>query len=129
MNQELFEQGLATRKEVLGDDYVERSLKNADEFSMPMQEFVTQFCWGEIWNRPGLEKQQRSLINLAMISALNRPHELKVHVRGAINNGLTREQIQEVFLQVAVYVGAPAALESFRLAREVFADMEEEERA
>jgi 4-carboxymuconolactone decarboxylase len=117
---------LATRRAVLGDAYVEKSLASADGFSMPMQELVTQYCWGDVWNRPGLEKAQRSLINLAMISALNRPHELKVHVRGAINNGVSREQIQEVFLQVAIYCGVPAALESFRLAREVFADMEAE---
>ncbi|MFE7630225.1 4-carboxymuconolactone decarboxylase [Kocuria sp. NPDC057446] len=127
MNQELFEKGLATRREVLGDAYVQRSLDGADEFSMPMQELVTQYCWGDVWNRPGLERAQRSLINLAMISALNRPHELKVHVRGAIRNGVTKEQIQEVFLQVAIYCGAPAALESFRLAREVFTEMDAEE--
>ncbi|MFI7493105.1 4-carboxymuconolactone decarboxylase [Kocuria sp. M4R2S49] len=126
MNQELFDKGLATRREVLGDAYVQRSLDGADEFSMPMQELVTQYCWGDVWNRPGLERAQRSLINLAMISALNRPHELKVHVRGAIRNGVTKEQIQEVFLQVAIYCGAPAALESFRLAREVFTEMDAE---
>ena len=129
MNQELFDQGLATRKAVLGDAYVERSLAGADEFSLPMQELVTQYCWGDVWNRPGLEKAQRSLINLAMISALNRPHELKVHVRGAIRNGVTKEQIQEVFLQVAIYCGAPAGLESFRLAREVFAELDAEQQA
>ncbi|MFF0902933.1 UNVERIFIED_CONTAM: 4-carboxymuconolactone decarboxylase [Kocuria sp. CPCC 205316] len=127
MNQELFDKGLATRREVLGEAYVQRSLDGADEFSMPMQELVTQYCWGDVWNRPGLERAQRSLINLAMISALNRPHELKVHVRGAIRNGVTKEQIQEVFLQVAIYCGAPAALESFRLAREVFTEMDAEE--
>jgi 4-carboxymuconolactone decarboxylase len=126
MNQELFDKGLATRREVLGDAYVQRSLDSADEFSMPMQELVTQYCWGDVWNRPGLERAQRSLINLAMISALNRPHELKVHVRGAIRNGVTKEQIKAVFLQVAIYCGAPAALESFRLAREVFKEMEAE---
>ena len=126
MKDELFEQGLATRKAVLGEAHVEKSLGSADEFSMPMQEMVTRYCWGDIWNRPGLERAERSLINLAMISALNRPHELKVHVRGAINNGVTKEQIQEVFLQVAIYCGAPAALESFRLAREVFVEMERE---
>lgn len=126
MNQELFDKGLATRREVLGDHYVQRSLDGADDFSFPMQELVTQYCWGDVWNRPGLERAQRSLINLAMISALNRPHELKVHVRGAIRNGVTKSQIQEVFLQVAIYCGAPAALESFRLAREVFAEMDEE---
>ncbi|MBP5935729.1 MULTISPECIES: 4-carboxymuconolactone decarboxylase [Streptomyces] len=126
MNKELFEKGLATRREVLGDAYVQRSLDGADDFSMPIQEVVTQYCWGDVWDRPGLDRSQRSLINLAMISALNRPHELKVHVRGAVRNGVTKEQIQEVFLQVAVYCGAPAALESFRLAREVFAEMEAE---
>jgi 4-carboxymuconolactone decarboxylase len=126
MNQELFEKGLATRRSVLGDKYVQKSLDSADDFSMPMQELVTQYCWGDVWNRPGLERAQRSLINLAMISALNRPHELKVHVRGAIRNGVTKDQIQEVFLQVAIYCGAPAALESFRLAREVFREMEDE---
>lgn len=126
INQELFDKGLATRREVLGDAYVQRSLDGADEFSMPMQELVTQYCWGDVWNRPGLERAQRSLINLAMISALNRPHELKVHVRGAVRNGVTKEQIKEVFLQVAIYCGAPAALESFRLAREVFKEMDAE---
>ncbi|MBO1769260.1 carboxymuconolactone decarboxylase family protein [Agrococcus sp. TF02-05] len=126
MKDELFERGLATRKSVLGEAHVEKSLGSSDEFSMPMQEMVTCYCWGDIWNRPGLERAERSLINLAMISALNRPHELKVHVRGAINNGVMKEQIQEVFLQVAIYCGAPAALESFRLAREVFAEMERE---
>lgn len=126
MSSELFDNGLATRREVLGDDYVQRSLDSADDFSMPMQELVTKYCWGDIWNRPGLERQQRSMINLAMISALNRPHELQVHVRGALRNGLTKEQIQEIFLQVAIYCGVPAALDSFRLAREVFADMEAE---
>jgi 4-carboxymuconolactone decarboxylase len=126
INQELFDKGLVTRREVLGDEYVQRSLDSADEFSMPMQELVTQYCWGDVWNRPGLERAQRSLINLAMISALNRPHELKVHVRGAVRNGVTKEQIKEVFLQVAIYCGAPAALESFRLAREVFKEMEAE---
>nr|WP_240954475.1 carboxymuconolactone decarboxylase family protein [Solimonas marina] len=119
----MFEKGLATRKAVLGDEYVEASLKSADEFSMPMQALVTEMCWGEIWNRPGLDRKQRSLLNLGMITALNRPHELKVHIRGAINNGLTKAEIQEVFLQTAIYCGAPAALESFRLARDVFKDM------
>jgi 4-carboxymuconolactone decarboxylase len=123
MSEELFAEGLATRKAVLGNEYVEASLNSADEFSMPMQILVTEVCWGKIWNRPGLDRKQRSLVNLGMITALNRPHELKVHVRGAINNGLTKAEIQEVFLQTAIYCGAPAALESFRLAREVFREM------
>lgn len=128
MNQDLFDRGLATRREVLGDAYVDASLENASAFSMEMQELVTQYCWGDIWNRPGLERQQRSLINLAMITALNRSHELGTHVRGAINNGVSRDQIKEVFLQAAIYCGVPAALESFRVATKVFAEMEAEAR-
>ncbi len=123
MNRELFEKGLKTRKEVLGAEYVETSLKNADDFNMPMQELVTEYCWNEIWNRPGLERKTRSLLNLAMIAALNRPHELKLHVRGAINNGITKEEIREVFMQVAIYCGVPAAIDSFRVAKEVFKEM------
>jgi len=120
MNKERFEAGLEIRKAVIGAEYVEKSLNNASEFSRPMQELVTEYCWGEVWGRPGLPRQTRSLINLAMITALNRSHELKVHVRGALRNGVTREEIQEVFLQTAIYCGVPAALESFRCAEEVF---------
>jgi 4-carboxymuconolactone decarboxylase len=123
MNQELFDQGLQTRREVLGTEYVDASLKNADDFTMDLQQHVTQYCWGDIWNRPGLERKTRSFLNLAMITALNRPHELKLHVRGAINNGLTKEEIKEVFLQAAIYCGVPAALDSFRTAKEVFKEM------
>ena len=123
MNHESFENGLKTRREVLGNEYVENSLKNADDFNMPMQELVTEYCWHEIWNRPGLDRKTRSIINLCLLSALNRPHELKAHVRGAINNGLTKDEIQEVFLQVAVYCGVPAGIDSFRNAKEVFKDM------
>lgn len=123
MNQELFDQGLKTRREVLGAEYVDASLKSADDFNMPMQELVTQYCWGDVWNRPGLERKTRSFLNLAMITALNRPHELKLHVRGAINNGLTKDEIKEVFLQAAIYCGVPAAIDSFRVAKEVFKEM------
>jgi 4-carboxymuconolactone decarboxylase len=123
MNKELFERGLATRREVLGAEYVDASIRNADDFNMPMQELVTQYCWGDVWNRPGLDRRTRSLLNLAMITALNRPHELKLHVRGAINNGLTKDEIREVFLQAAIYCGVPAAIDSFRVAREVFKEM------
>ncbi|MFF7052386.1 4-carboxymuconolactone decarboxylase [Streptomyces griseorubiginosus] len=119
LHQDLYDQGLATRRKVLGDAYVDASLASADSFSRDMQELVTQYCWGDIWNRPGLEPAQRSMINLAMLAALNRPHELATHVRGAVNNGLSPEQIKEVLLQVAVYCGVPAALDSFRVAREV----------
>ena len=123
MNKESFEKGLKTRKEVLGAEYVENSIKNADDFNMPMQELVTEYCWNEIWNRPGLDRKTRSFLNLAMIAALNRPHELKLHVRGAINNGLTKDEIKEVFMQVAIYCGVPAAIDSFRVAKEVFKEM------
>ncbi|PLP96733.1 4-carboxymuconolactone decarboxylase [Cupriavidus pauculus] len=123
MNQELFDKGLKTRREVLGSEYVDASLKNADDFNREMQELVTQYCWGDVWNRPGLERRTRSFLNLAMIAALNRPHELKLHVRGAINNGLTKDEVKEVFLQVAIYCGVPAAIDSFRIAREVFKEM------
>ncbi|MEK0428915.1 MAG: hypothetical protein RL618_1821 [Pseudomonadota bacterium] len=123
MNKEAFDKGLATRRAVLGAEYVDNSLKNADDFNMPMQELVTEYCWNEIWNRPGLDRRTRSFLNLAMLIALNRPHELKLHVRGAINNGLTKEEIREVFLQAAIYCGVPAAIDAFRTAKEVFKDM------
>lgn len=123
MNKELFDKGLAVRRAVVGDNYVDASLKNADDFSMPMQELVTQFCWGEVWSRPGLDRRSRSILNLGMIAALNRPEELATHIRGAINNGLTKEEIRECFLQVAVYVGMPAGLGCFKIARQVFKEM------
>lgn len=127
MASEKFEKGLATRKQVLGDEYVNNSLANADEFTMPLQELVTEYCWGTVWQREGLSLKMRSVINLAMITALNRPHELKLHVRGAINNGLSREEIREVLLQTAVYCGVPAAIDSFRVAKSVFAEMDSED--
>jgi len=123
MNQQLFDKGLQTRREVLGAEYVDASIKNADEFSREMQELVTQYCWGDVWNRPGLERKTRSFLNLAMLTALNRPHEIKLHVRGAINNGLTKDEIKEVFLQAAIYCGVPAAIDAFRVAKEVFKEM------
>jgi 4-carboxymuconolactone decarboxylase len=124
MNDELFERGLEVRREVLGADYVEASLQNADEFTLPMQRLTTEFCWGEIWTRPGLDRRTRSFINLALLTALNRTHELGVHVRGALNNGLTRDEIGEVFLQAGVYCGVPAAMESFRVAKRVFDELD-----
>lgn len=123
MNKELFDKGLQTRREVLGADYVDASIRNADDFSRPMQELVTQYCWGEVWNRPGLDRRTRSLLNLAMLTALNRPHELKLHVRGALNNGVTKDEIREVLLQAAIYCGVPAAIDGFRVAREVFKEL------
>ena len=126
MNKERFEKGLEIRKSVLGAEYVENSINNATDFNMPMQELVTEYCWGEVWARPGLPKKTRSIINLAMITALNRPHELKLHVRGAINNGVSREEIQEVLLQTAIYCGVPAAIDSFRTAKEVLDEIDKE---
>jgi 4-carboxymuconolactone decarboxylase len=123
MNQELFDQGLKTRREVLGADYVDAAIQNADDFNRAMQEMVTQYCWGDVWNRPGLERKTRSLLNLAMLTALNRPHELKLHLRGAITNGVSKDEIREVFLQSAIYCGVPAAIDSFRTAREVFKEL------
>jgi 4-carboxymuconolactone decarboxylase len=124
-HQQTYEAGLEMRKSVLGAEHVERSLANASEFAQPMQEFVTEYCWGAVWTRPGLEARTRSLINLAMLTALNRNHELAVHVKGAINNGVTPEEIQEVLLQTAIYVGVPAALESFRVAEKTIQELKE----
>ena len=126
MNKEVFDRGLKIRKSVLGKEFVEKSFAAADDFNLPMQELVTEYCWGAVWGREELPKKTRSLLNLAMLSALNRPHELKVHVKGALRNGLTRTEIREVFLQVAIYCGVPAAVDSFRIAREAFAEMEKE---
>lgn len=123
MNQDLFDKGLKTRREVLGAEYVDNAIRNADDFNMPMQELVTQYAWGEIWNRPGLDRRTRSLLNLAMLTTLNRPHELRLHIVGALNNGVTKDEIKEVFLQSAIYCGAPAAIDSFRTAKEVFKEM------
>ncbi len=123
MDKEMFEKGLGIRRSVLGAEYVDNAIATADDFNRPLQELVTQYCWGEIWGRPGLDKKTRSLLNLAMISALNRPHEVKMHIRGALNNGVTKEEIKEVFLQVAIYCGVPAGVDSFRIAREVFKEM------
>ena len=119
-----YEAGLKTRAEVLGNEYVENSFKSADDFNRPFQEFITEFAWGGIWTRPGLDRKQRSLLNLGMLAALNRPHEIRVHIRGAINNGLTKDEIAEVFFQVSIYCGVPAALDAFRVAREVFKEMD-----
>lgn len=118
-----FEKGLQVRKAVLGDDYVEKSLNAATPFNMEIQKLATEYCWGEVWSRPGLERKSRSMLNLAMITAVNRHHEFKVHVRGAINNGVTVQEIKEILLQAAIYVGLPAALEHFRLASEVLEEM------
>ncbi|HTT02591.1 MAG TPA: carboxymuconolactone decarboxylase family protein [Steroidobacteraceae bacterium] len=128
MNKDLYERGLAIRKAVLGAEYVERALASADAFTRPLQELVTEYCWGAVWGREGLTRRDRSLINLAMIGTLNRPHELKVHVKGALRNGLKREEIMETLLQVGIYAGVPAAVDSFRIAREAFTELEAEKK-
>ena len=120
---ETYEAGLQVRREVLGTAHVDRSLGQVTEFSRPIQELVTEYCWGAVWTRPGLDRRTRSLLNLAMLSALNRGHELGVHVRGAIRNGVTPEEIQEALMQVAIYVGVPASLESFRIAEAKLEEM------
>jgi 4-carboxymuconolactone decarboxylase len=118
----VYERGAEIRREVLGSAYVDKALASADDFNKPMQELVTEYCWGAVWGREGLSRKTRSLLNLAMISALNRPNELKAHVKGALRNGVTKDEIREVFLQVAIYCGVPAAVDSFRVARETFAE-------
>ncbi|MDQ7728255.1 MULTISPECIES: 4-carboxymuconolactone decarboxylase [Halomonadaceae] len=123
MTQERYAKGLEKRRRVLGAEYVDQSIRNADDFTRPLQQLVTEYCWGEVWQRKGLSDRERSMINLAMITALNRPHELRLHVRGAINNGLSVEEIREVLLQTAIYCGVPAAIDSFRQAREVLVEM------
>ena len=120
--QELFDSGLEIRRLVLGDEYVDASINNADDFNRPFQELVTEYCWGTVWSRPDLPLKTRSLLNLAMLTALNRPHELELHIRGALNNGATKDEIREVFLQAAIYCGVPAALSSFTIARKIFAE-------
>jgi 4-carboxymuconolactone decarboxylase len=124
----LYEKGLAKRREVLGAQHVDRSLAAATEFSMPLQNLVTEYCWGAVWTRDELDGRTRSLLNLAMLTALNRMHEFAVHVRGAVTNGCTREEIREALLQTAVYCGAPAALESFRVAERVLAEIDDDDR-
>jgi len=124
MDKERYERGLDIRKSVIGKEFVDKALATADEFNMPMQELTTEYCWGAVWGREGLPLKTRSLLNLAMLSALNRPHEFKTHLKGALTNGATREEIREVLLQVAIYCGVPAGVDAFRNAREVFAELD-----
>jgi 4-carboxymuconolactone decarboxylase len=125
--QTLFDRGMQVRRAVLGDAYVDRALQSSTEFRKPMQELVTEFCWGAIWSREGLDRKTRSLVNIGMLTALNRSTELAAHIRGAVNNGASKEEIQEVLLRTAVYCGMPAGLESFRVAEKVFDDLAAED--
>ena len=122
MPTETYTKGLKIRRDVLGAKYVDNAIASADEFNQPMQDLVTEYCWGSVWGREELPRKTRSLLNLAMLSALNRPHELRLHLRGALTNGVSKEEIREVFLQAAIYCGVPSAIDAFRTAKEVFAE-------
>lgn len=124
MDQATYDKGMKIRRAVLGDDYVDKATANIDDFTDDFQKMVTTYCWGEIWGREGLDRRTRSIINLAMISALNRPHELAAHLRGALNNGLTRAEIKEILLQVGIYAGVPAMVDSFRIAKQVLGEID-----
>ena len=125
MNKEVFDRGIAIRKEVLGKEFVENSLKNATDFNMPMQELTTEYCWGYVWGREGLPKKTRSMLNIAMLSALGRNHELGMHVKGALVNGVSRDEIKEILLQTAIYCGVPSANSAFKTAQQVFHSMDD----
>jgi 4-carboxymuconolactone decarboxylase len=122
-NKELFDKGVVVRREVLGKEYVDNSLAKADDFMSAFQDITTEMCWGYAWTRPGLDRKQRSFLNLAMLTALNKPHELKLHVKGAITNGITVDEIREVLLHATVYCGIPAGLEAFKAAHETLKEI------
>ena len=126
MDPDTYEKGREIRTAVLGEAYVAAAENNADEFSKPLQDLVTEYCWGAVWGREGLTLKTRSMLNLAMLTVLNRPHELRTHVKGALTNGVSRDEIREILLQAAIYAGVPAAVDSFRVAREAFADIEQD---
>ncbi|KAJ9226947.1 hypothetical protein DTO027B5_2163 [Paecilomyces variotii] len=126
LHKQLFEEGLKVRRSVVGSEYVDRALANGStEFWRPGQELVTEWCWGNIWTRPGLDRKQRSLLNIGMLMALNRSPELGIHIRGAINNGLTEVEIREAILHATVYCGAPAGVDAMKVAEKVLNEMEE----
>ncbi len=125
MDRETYQRGLDIRSAVLGEAYVNQALDSADDFTQPLQDLITEYCWGAVWGRDGLALKTRSMLNLAMISVLNRPNELRTHIKAALTNGVTRDEIREIFLQVAIYAGVPAAVDSFRIAREAFAEVEQ----
>lgn len=126
MDQRTYDKGREIRAAVLGASYVERTTAEADEFSQPLQDLVTEYCWGAVWGRDALPLKTRSMLNVAMIAILNRPHELRTHIRGALTNGVSRDELREILLQVGVYAGIPAAVDGFRVARAAFAELETE---
>jgi len=119
MDQKTYDKGLEVRRAVLGKEYVDNSLRNADEFNKPFQELITEYCWGAVWGREELPRKTRSILNIAMLSILNRPHELRIHLQGALRNGVTKEEIREILMHVAIYAGVPCAVDAFRVAREI----------
>jgi 4-carboxymuconolactone decarboxylase len=123
LDQPTYDKGLEIRSAVLGEAYVNKALTEADDFAKPLEDLVTEYCWGAVWGRDGLERKTRSMLNLALLSALNRPHQLRTHIKAALTNGVTRDEVREIFLQVGIYAGVPAAVDSFRIAREAFAEL------
>ena len=124
MDRETYQRGLEIRSAVLGEAYVNKALADADDFTQPLQNLITEYCWGAVWGRDGLPPKTRSMLNLAMIPILNRPNELRTHIKAALTNGVTRDEIREIFLQVAIYAGVPAAVDSFRIAQQAFAELD-----
>ena len=124
MDKKMHDKGLEVRKAVLGEAYVNNALKNVDDFNRPFQEMLNEYCWGTVWGREELPRKTRSMLNIAMIAILNRQHEFRAHLKGALTNGVTRDEIREILMQVAIYAGMPAAVDSFRIAREVFAEID-----
>ncbi|UPJ58134.1 carboxymuconolactone decarboxylase family protein [Bradyrhizobium sp. 192] len=124
MDKKMHDKGLEVRKAVLGEAYVDNALKNVDDFNRPFQEMLNEYCWGTVWGREELPRKTRSMLNIAMIAILNRQHEFRAHLKGALTNGVSREEIREILMQVAIYGGMPTAVDSFRIAREVFAEID-----
>ena len=124
MDKKMHDKGLEVRKAVLGEAYVNNALKNVDDFNRPFQEMLNEYCWGTVWGREELPRKTRSMLNIAMIAILNRQHEFRAHLKGALTNGVTKDEIREIFMQVAIYGGVPAAVDSMRIAREAFAEVE-----
>ena len=124
MDKKMHDKGLEVRKAVLGEAYVNNALKNVDDFNRPFQEMLNEYCWGTVWGREELPRKTRSMLNIAMIAILNRQHEFRAHLKGALTNGVTRDEIREILMQVAIYGGMPAAVDSFRVAREFFAEID-----
>jgi 4-carboxymuconolactone decarboxylase len=126
MDKKMHDKGLEVRKAVLGEAYVNNALKTVDDFNRPFQEMLNEYCWGTVWGREELPRKTRSMLNIAMIAILNRQHEFRAHLKGALTNGVSRDEIREILMQVAIYAGMPAAVDSFRIAREVFAEIDKD---